>query len=93
MAEAIYHAGDGVIEMNATNNGPTQFSKLPVRSVIVTGGTAGEFQVRMNNTTFSLRTAAGHLTLQFEIRMPLNEVELALVPAGGIAYLLLDQMP
>lgn len=93
MADVIYHSADGVVEMTPANNGPTNFDKLPIRSVIVSGPTAGVFQVKLNNTTFQLRTTVEHLTLQFEIRMGVNTFEGVSIPANGHVYAMLDQMP
>ncbi len=96
MADVLQRHADGVIEMNATNNGPTVIRKsgtaLPVESIIVSGGTAGEFQVRLNNTTFSIHTGSADLTKQVFVNMPVNEVQLVAQPTGGSAYLILDQM-
>lgn len=91
MAEVIKHRADGVIEMNSTDAGPSTFSKAPVLSIIVTGSAAGIFQVRLNNTTFTIRLTAERLTEQIFIKMQVHEVELVAQPADGIAYIILDQ--
>jgi len=95
MALAILRRADGIIEMNATNSDATPLDGIPapVTSIIVSGATAGSYSVRLNNTTFVILTAAAQLTKQIFVRMSVNEVELVAVPAGGIAYLTLDQMP
>lgn len=95
MADVIFNRGDGVIIMDSTNSGPTSFTTIPkpVRYVIVSGSAAGEYQIRLNNTTFSFYTTAECLTKQFCIPLGVNEVELVAEPTGGKAYLILDQMP
>ena len=93
MANALYHAADGVIFLNPTDAGPTSFNKVPVRSVIISGPTPGAFKIRLNNTEFDFWTTTDHLTKQFEIRIAVNEVELVAAPANSYVYLLLDQMP
>lgn len=93
MALAILKNADGIIEMNSVNNESTSVERAPVTSIIVSGATAGSYSVRLNNTTFVILTASAKLTEQIFIRMSVNEVELVAQPAGGVAYLTLDQMP
>lgn len=89
---AIYHSGDQVVELSAAQASHTQ-DKMAIESVIVTGATAGEFQLRIGNTTYSLRTAADVLTRQFIMNRTANEVELVAEPSGGVAYVLLQNKP
>jgi hypothetical protein len=93
MALALLRKADGIIEMNTTNSDSTPVERAPVTSIIVAGANAGSYSVRLNNTTFVIITTAEQLTMQILVRMSVNEVELAVVPTGGIVYLILDQMP
>lgn len=89
---AIYHANDQVIELNSANALHEQ-SKMAIKSVILTGASAGEFELRIGNTTFSLRTTAETLTVQYDLCRTANEIELVSEPSGGTVYVLLDQEP
>lgn len=89
---AIYHTNDQVIELTAAESTHVQ-DKMAVKSVILSGGTAGEYQLRVGNTTYSIRTTTNHLTVQVDLCRTANEVELVSEPTGGVAYILLEQQP
>ena len=89
MAEGIYYAGDGIVEL-ATTETMTR-NGMKVDHIILTGTAAGSFAITIGEVTITVTTGTNDFTKQIDIRRTVGYLELVSAVTGAKLYAFLEK--
>lgn len=89
MADGTVYESEQIIDLDATDT--LSRDRMAVESILFRGTAAGTFEFKLGNATINVTTGSNDLSKQVQVNRSTNYVELVSAPAGGKAYVFLEQ--